>query len=121
VLDFLDFLCLAPLLWHLYYYRNFFLKSVDFFPHLCYLEYMKTYQFESIIEDNGVIALPEDLKNLKKHRVKLIVVDLEPSDNPLNMLDKITQKYAAVSEEDLDITGIYEQREQHHDRGIVFD
>jgi hypothetical protein len=82
---------------------------------------MKTYQFESIIEDNGVIALPEDLKNLKKHRVKLIVVDLEPSDNPLNMLDKITQKYAAVSEEDLDITGIYEQREQHHDRGIVFD
>lgn len=82
---------------------------------------MKTYQFESIIEDNGVIVLPEDLRNLKKHRVKLIVVDLEPSDNPLNMLDDITKKYAAVREEDLDITEIYEQREQHHDRGIVFD
>jgi hypothetical protein len=82
---------------------------------------MKTYQFESIIEDNGVIVLPEDLRNLRKHRVKLIVVDLEPSDNPLNMIDDITQKYAAVSEEDLDITEIYEQREQHHDRGIVFD
>ena len=65
--------------------------------------------------------LPEDLRNLKKHRVKLIVVDLEPSDNPLNMLDDITKKYAAVKEEDLDITDIYEQREQHHDRGIVFD
>jgi hypothetical protein len=82
---------------------------------------MKTYQFESIIEDNGVIVLPEDLRNLRKHRVKLIVVDLEPSDNPLNMLNDITQKYAAISEEDLDITEIYEQREQHHDRGIVFD
>ena len=54
--------------------------------------------------------LPEDLRNLKKHRVKLIVVDLEPSDNPLNMLNDITQKYAAVSEEDLDINEIYEQR-----------
>ncbi len=82
---------------------------------------MKTYQFESIIEDNGVIVLPEDLKNLKKHRVKLIVVDLEPSDNPLKMLDDITQRYAVVKEEDLDINEIYEQREQHHDRGIVFD
>jgi hypothetical protein len=82
---------------------------------------MKTYQFESIIEDNGVIVLPEDLKNLRKHRVKLIVVDLEPSDNPLNMLNDITQKYAAISEEDLDITEIYKQREQRHDRGIVFD
>lgn len=82
---------------------------------------MKTYQFESIIEDNGVIVLPEDLKNLKKHRVKLIVVDLEPSENPLNMLNDITRKYAAISEEDLDINEIYEQREQHHDRGIVFD
>ena len=65
--------------------------------------------------------LPEDLGNLKKHRVKLIVVDLELSDNPLNMLNDITQKYAAVSEKDLDITEIYEHREQHHDRGIVFD
>ena len=36
-------------------------------------------------------------------------------------LDDITQKYAVVSEEDLDINEIYEQREQHHDRGIVFD
>jgi uncharacterized protein YfcZ (UPF0381/DUF406 family) len=36
-------------------------------------------------------------------------------------LDDITQKYTAVSEEDLDINEIYEQREQHHDRGIAFD
>lgn len=83
---------------------------------------MKSYQFESIIEENGVIVLPEDLRKLKKHRVKLIVVDLEPSyDSPINMLANITKEYAAVNEEDLDIIRIYEQREQHRDRGIVFD
>lgn len=66
--------------------------------------------------------LPEELKKLQKHRVKLIVIDLEPSyDSPLDILSDITKKYAAVNEEDLDIIGIYEQREQHHDRGIVFD
>jgi hypothetical protein len=83
---------------------------------------MKTYQFESIIEEDGVIVLPKDMKDLKKHRVKLIVMDLEPLyDSPVNLLADITHKYAAVDEEDLDIAGIYEQREQYHDRGIVFD
>ncbi len=83
---------------------------------------MKTYQFESIIEENGIIVLPQYMKKLKKHRVKLTVVDLEPfHDRPVKLLADITKKYAAVDEEDLDITGIYEQREQHHDRGIVFD
>jgi len=83
---------------------------------------MNSYQFESIIEENGVIVLPEDLRKLKKHRVKLIVVDLEPSyDSPLERLADITKKYATVNEEDLDIPEIYERREQRHDRGIVFD
>ena len=83
---------------------------------------MKTYQFESIIEEDGVIVLPKHMRTLMKHRVKLTVVDLEPfNDNPVNMLAGITKKYAAVNEEDLDIPGIYKQREQHHDRGIVFD
>ncbi len=83
---------------------------------------MNTYQFESIIEENGVIVLPKHMRKLKKHRVKLTVVDLEPFyDSPVDLLADITQKYAAVDEKDLDITGIYEQREYHHDRGIVFD
>ena len=83
---------------------------------------MRTYRLESIIEDNGVIILPKSMRNLKKHRVKLIVVDLEPdNDSPVNLLADITQKYASVDEEDLEITNIYTQREQHHDRGIVFD
>jgi hypothetical protein len=83
---------------------------------------MKTYKFESVIEENGVIILPQFMKNLKRHRVKLTVVDLEPiGESPLNVLADITRKYAAVNEQDLDIVGIYEQREQHHDRGIVFD
>lgn len=83
---------------------------------------MRTYQLDSIIGDDGVIVLPENMKNLKKHRVKLIVMDLEPNnDSPVDLWADITRKYASVDEEDLDITGIYEQREQCHDRGIVFD
>lgn len=41
--------------------------------------------------------------------------------DPANLLDDITQKYSAVKEEDLDITGIYERREHQHGRRIVFD
>ena len=84
---------------------------------------MKTYQFESIIQDNGCIFLPEYMKKLKSHHVKLTLVDLEPvSDDPVKILADITRKYAAISDEkDLDIEEIYKQREVHHDRGIVFD
>lgn len=83
---------------------------------------VKNYQLESIIEDDGAIILPENMKNLIMHRVKLTLVDLEPdNDSPVNLLADITQKYTSVNEEDLDIASIYEQREQHHDRGIVFD
>ncbi|MCK4766503.1 MAG: hypothetical protein KAW12_30190 [Candidatus Aminicenantes bacterium] len=45
----------------------------------------------------------------------------DTSGSPENLLDNITQKYAAVKEEDLDIIAAYEQREHQHDRGIVFD
>jgi len=83
---------------------------------------MKTYQLESTIGDDGVIVLPKYMKGLKRHRVKLIVVDLEPPfDSPVNLLADITQRYAAAAEEDLDIAEIYEQREQEHGREIVFD
>lgn len=83
---------------------------------------MRTYQLESIIQDNGCIFLPEYMKNLKAHHVKLTLVDMEPvSDNPENFLADITRRYAAIDEKDLDIAEIYEQREEHHDRGIMFD
>jgi hypothetical protein len=83
---------------------------------------MKTYQFESIIQDNGCIILPRYMDRLKTHRVKLTLVDLEPDiNNPLNILADITQKYTSIEEEDLDILGIYKQREKNHDRGIMFD
>ena len=37
---------------------------------------MNTYQFESVIEDKGIIVLPEQMKPLHKHRVRLILIDL---------------------------------------------
>ena len=83
---------------------------------------MRTYQFDSIIQENGCIFLPKYMKKLKAHHVKLTLVDMEPvSKNPLNILTAITQKYADIDEEDLDISEIYKQREEHNDRGIMFD
>lgn len=83
---------------------------------------MKTYQLESVIGDNGIIELPESMKKLVRHRVKLIVIDLETFlYNPVNMLADITKKYTAINENDIDITELYEKRIQSHDRGIVFD
>lgn len=47
---------------------------------------------------------------------------MEPvSDNPVNTLADITRRYAAIDDDDLDIAEIYKQREERHDRGIVFD
>jgi hypothetical protein len=72
---------------------------------------MRTYQFESVIQDNGCIFLPGYMKKLKAHHVKLTLVDMEPvSDNPVNILADITRRYAAISEDDLDIADIYKQR-----------
>jgi len=84
---------------------------------------MRTYQFESIIQDNGCIFLPEYMKDLKAHHVKLTLVDMEPiSCDPVKILADITRKYNAITDEkDLDIEEIYKQREINHDRGIVFD
>jgi hypothetical protein len=83
---------------------------------------MKTYQFESVIQENGVIILPEHLKRLYNHKVKLIVFYLEIlSDSPLNILKEITDRYGEIDEADLDIRAIYKQREEADDREIVFD
>ncbi|MCU0286430.1 MAG: hypothetical protein MUF15_08520 [Acidobacteria bacterium] len=83
---------------------------------------MRTYQFESIIQDNGCIFLPEYMKKLKSHHVKLTLVDMEPeNDNPVNILADIIRRYASINEDDLDIVEIYKQREEHYDRGIMFD
>ena len=83
---------------------------------------MKTYQLESVIKDNGIIELPEGMKKLERHRVKLIVIDLETfQHNPVNMLADITKKYTAINENDIDILELYEQRVQSHDRGVMFD
>jgi hypothetical protein len=83
---------------------------------------MKTYQFESVIKENGIIILPNEISKLSNHRVKLILVDLDAfRASPPQVFSEITGQYAALDEEDLDITEIYRQREISHERGIVFD
>ncbi len=83
---------------------------------------MKTYQFESIIEENGTIVLPKEMKALKKHRVRLILVDLDTlRQNPVKLLQEITHEYTQIVDEaDLDISEIYTRREQRNDREALF-
>ncbi len=83
---------------------------------------MKTYQFESRVEESGVIVLPQYMENLKRHRVKLTVVDLESAPvSPCKLLTEITERYITAGEDDLDINDIYHQRDRNQNRGIVFD
>jgi len=67
--------------------------------------------------------LPKHLYPLRKHHVRLIVIDLEPpQEDPVAWLDNLTQKYAEINdEEDLSVEDIYAQREQSHERTFVFD
>jgi len=63
---------------------------------------MKTYQFESVIPENGSIPLPATMKNLTHHRVKFIVIDLEPRQHdPVAQLDEITRRYSYLDEPDM--------------------
>ncbi|MBU0580066.1 MAG: hypothetical protein KKA19_02725 [Candidatus Margulisbacteria bacterium] len=84
---------------------------------------MNTYQFESVIEDKGIIVLPEQMKSLHKHRVRLTLIDLDTFvPDPVQQLTQITRKYLAITDEaELPIQDIYMQREQGHERTFVFD
>ena len=84
--------------------------------------HMRTYQFESIIQENGSISLPATLRNLTHHRVKLILIDLEPrQQHPVDRLEAITQRYTHLDEPDIDIVDVYTQRVESHERELVFD
>ena len=83
---------------------------------------MRTYQFESVVPDNGRISLPMTLKSLTHHRVKFIVIDLEDApENPLERLDALTRAYTALNEPDIDLDEVYRQRAHIDDRQYLFD
>jgi len=82
---------------------------------------MNTYQFESVIDENGIVILPDDVRKLKKHRVKFILIDLDSAYESPVRFDDITKKYTAINEEDLNISEIYQQRKGKDEREITFD
>ncbi|GEM_PF-1310598 len=72
---------------------------------------MGTYNFETVIREDGIIVLPDSMKNLKKRRVKFVLVDLEESySGTADILSDITEQYNRIKEKDLDITEIYKNR-----------
>lgn len=82
---------------------------------------MRTYQLESTINEHGMIVLPDEMKNLKAHRVRLTIVDLEEISDPLDFLDFITDKYSQLTEPDLNLSEMYKRREIENERRIEFD
>ena len=72
---------------------------------------IKTYHFETVINQNGTITLPPHLKDLNPHRVMLTLIDLkEPHSEATQILSQITEAYCQTDELDLDIAEIYENR-----------
>ena len=84
---------------------------------------MKTYQLQPLVNGDGSIVLPKEIKTqLRKHWVRLTLIDLETlQKNPVKILKEITQAYNHISDEpDLDLGEIYAQREQRNDREALF-
>jgi hypothetical protein len=79
----------------------------------------QTYQLESIVKEDGSVILP---KPLQKHRVKLVVYDLDAiHKNPVEYFQKIVQNYHQITDEpNLDITEIYHEREQSNEPRTLF-
>lgn len=83
---------------------------------------MRTYQLESEINEQGIIVLPYEMKNLHKHRIRLTIVDLEPERSvPADFLDYVTKKFSNIEENDLNLNEIYKKREQIDERQFMFD
>ncbi|OQX27840.1 MAG: hypothetical protein BWK80_03155 [Desulfobacteraceae bacterium IS3] len=83
---------------------------------------MRTYQFESVVDEKGTIMLPDEIRKLQKHRIRLIIVDLEAENfNPVDFLNSTTDNYTNIKENEFDITETYRQREKTDERRILFD
>jgi len=61
-------------------------------------EIMETYNFETVIGEDGIILLPDYIKKLKTHRVKLILLDLGKSSR--NVTTEIGDPGRQADEED---------------------
>lgn len=77
------------------------------------------YNIESVVDEDGTIHLP---KSFQKHRVKLVVYDLEAIHrDPVEYFQQIVQNYNRITDEpDLDIEEIYREREQSHEQRPMF-
>jgi hypothetical protein len=60
-------------------------------------------------------------KSKRRNKVNIHTVEKagDSTLNPVNLLEEITRKYAAVNEEDFDIKGIYKHRENRNERKNV--
>lgn len=68
---------------------------------------MSEYQLESVVNEHGMIVLPDEMKNLHKHRVKIVITDLGAEiSEPCDFLDHVTKKYVKIEEEDIVIEGM---------------
>ena len=62
-----------------------------------------------------------DGKTKRRNKVNINTVEKtgDSTFNPVNILEEITRKYAAVNEEDFDIKEIYKHRENRNEREVV--
>jgi len=64
-------------------------------------EMMKTYNFEAMINEGGIIVLPDYMKKLMRHRVRLTISDLEKTVlDAKNISSEIAGECSRPDEED---------------------
>jgi hypothetical protein len=81
---------------------------------------MQTYRLETAINEQGIIVLPAQFKKLYRHKVRLVVTDLEPKYQPVEFFSQLTKRYAALTEPDLDVAQIYQARTTQNERENMF-
>lgn len=82
-------------------------------------EIAQPYQLESVVNEDGTVHLP---KQLQKHRVKLVVYDLDAiRKDPVDYFKQIVKNYSEIHDEpDLNVDEIYREREQSHAQRPLF-
>ncbi len=75
-----------------------------------------------MVDERGIIAVPKEVRKFHSHRIKLVIIDLEPENlTPVDFLNSVTEKYMNIGENEPDIAEIYRQREKTDERRIMFD
>ena len=86
---------------------------------------MSIYKLETTVDEKGKINLPLSMKSIFSRKVRITLTDIEKSKtnkrNPVQILTDISSKYKEIKESEIDVSDIFSNRDQNHERTFGFD